>query len=339
MKRIAISLLAVLLAFSMFACGDSTEADAAPAPQKAISFGAKKTGSGGEQEGGKTSGAAGDKSAAASSGSKKGTYKIPAFRESVFNPDEAEGNDAAQVDMSHKAEGYVSMRCESDKKVKFQVIKGDITYTYSVVTGEDQVFPLQSGDGHYQFRVMENISDNKYAELYKCETDVTIANPFDPFLRPNQYADFSEESECVKLAASFAKSSDNAEELIGQIYEYVCSNVTYDKELAKNVKSGYLPDPDRTLKEKKGICLDYACLAASMLRSMGIPTKVIFGYVAPNDLYHAWNKFYTEESGWTLVEFKVTGNEWNRIDLTFAANGTDAEYIGDGSNYMEAYVY
>ena len=67
----------------------------------------------------------------------------------------------------------------------------------------------------------------------------------------------------------------------------------------------------------KGICFDYASLAASMLRSQGIPTKIIFGYVAPDNLYHAWNMFYTEEKGWTKVEFSriSEGLDPDRPDL------------------------
>lgn len=76
-----------------------------------------------------------------------------------------------------------------------------------------------------------------------------------------------------------------------------------------------------------------------MLRSQGIPTKIIFGYVAPGDLYHAWNMFYTEETGWITVEYQVFGGEWNRIDCTFAANGADPETIGDGTSYTDLYVY
>ena len=89
----------------------------------------------------------------------------------------------------------------------------------------------------------------------------------------------------------------------------------------------------------KGICFDYASLAAAMLRSQGIPAKVIFGYVSPNDLYHAWNVFYTKKTGWVSVEFKVDKNTWNRLDLTFAANGADNDFIGDGSNYSDVYYY
>jgi hypothetical protein len=76
-----------------------------------------------------------------------------------------------------------------------------------------------------------------------------------------------------------------------------------------------------------------------MLRSQGIPTKMIFGYVSPKDLYHAWNMFYTEETGWITVKFEVSADEWNRLDLTFSANGADAAFIGDGSNYADVYCY
>ena len=130
---------------------------------------------------------------------------------------------------------------------------------------------------------------------------------------------------------SMARNAANETELIKAIYEFVCKNVKYDKKKAAEVKSGYLPVPDDTMKTGKGICFDYAALAASMLRSQGIPTKMIFGYVAPKDLYHAWNMFYTEETGWITVKFEISGDSWNRLDLTFSANGADAEFIGDGS--------
>ena len=89
----------------------------------------------------------------------------------------------------------------------------------------------------------------------------------------------------------------------------------------------------------KGICFDYASLAASMLRSQGIPTRVIFGYVSPNGLYHAWNMFYTKESGWVTVSYQLNPQNWTRMDLTFSANGADGKFIGDGGNYKDVYMY
>lgn len=268
-----------------------------------------------------------------------GGYEIPPFRDAVFDESAAEGNAEALVDMSRVNEGYVAMRCVSDAKIKFQVLMDDLTFTYSVVTGVDQIFPLQCGSGHYIFKVMKNIEDKKYAELYKCEADVQIADPFDPFLRPSQYANYTESSACVQTARSMAEAADSEEAFINSVYSFVCDNVKYDQEKAQNVQSGYLPVPDETMNSGKGICFDYASLAASMLRSQGIPTQIIFGYVAPDDIYHAWNKFYTESGGWQLAEFTVSGPDWNRVDLTFSANGASYAFIGDGSNYMEAYTY
>jgi hypothetical protein len=319
-KQLIIACLIVGVLFSLSACTDSASA----APKKGFgSSGGKKA----------------EKTEAEPAAEEEGSYEIPEFRDAEFVEEEATGNDEAMVDTSSCDEGYVALHVETDSKIKFQVIKDDVTYTYSVVNGEDQIFPLQSGDGFYEFKVMENIVDNKYAELYKTEEEVVIEDPFDPFLRPNQYADYTEESTCVIKAREFAENATSTQDFVKQVYDYVCKSVTYDDVKAANVAPGYLPDPDLTLDDGKGICFDYACLTACMLRSQGVPTKIIFGYVAPDDIYHAWNKFYTEEEGWTTVEFTVNPNDWTRIDLTFSANGADSKFIGDGTNYAEAYEY
>lgn len=49
--------------------------------------------------------------------------------------------------------------------------------------------------------------------------------------------------------------------------------------------------------------------------------------------------FYTAESGWVTVSFETSKDDWNRMDMTFAANGADDKFIGDGSNYSDLYWY
>ncbi|MBE6019268.1 MAG: transglutaminase domain-containing protein [Clostridiales bacterium] len=269
-----------------------------------------------------------------------GGFEVPEFRDSVFSEDAAEGNSEVLVDTSQSNKGYFGLYCTSDKKIKVQVFKDDEVYTYDVVTDKVQIYPFQLGDGSYTIKVMKNITDNKYSELYVTYVYVELDDEFDPFLRPNQYADYTIDSACVKKADELAASAADANEFITNVYNYVCKNVKYDKNKAATVQSGYIPEPDETYKTGKGICIDYAALAAAMLRSHGIPTKVIFGYVGENaDLYHAWNMYYTEESGWVAVEFEVHEGEWNRLDLTFSANGSDSNYIGDGSNYLDVYQF
>ena len=264
----------------------------------------------------------------------------PPFLDAVFHAELAQNGGRAQIDLSGVNEGFVAVSAVSDMRLKFQVMKGEETYNYDLdADGVPGIFPLQCGSGNYRFRVMENVVEKKYSELYAVSCDVALTDSFQPFLRPSSYVNYTRDSACVQKAAEIAASSGSTSEMVETIYELITDTVTYDREKAATVKSGYLPDPDETLRTGKGICFDYAALAASMLRSQGVPTKMIFGYVAPKGLYHAWNMFYTDETGWVTVSFDVNVSDWNRIDLTFSANGADADFIGDGSNYSDVYCY
>lgn len=286
-----------------------------------------------------STGQAGSPEGPGSSG-KPGDFQVPAFRASVFDEARAEGNDEVQVDISSADNGYFGVWSDADARLKMQVRKsGGEEYIYDLVPRKVDFFPFQSGNGAYTIRIMKNVEDSKYYELYSVQASVSLSSEFDPFLIPCQYADYTEDSACVEEARKIAEQSAGEKDFICQIYELICSRIKYDTSKAQTVQPGYIPDPDETLRSKKGICFDYASLAASMLRSQGIPTKIIFGYVAPDNLYHAWNMFYTEESGWTTVEFKVDPHTWNRIDLTFLANGADEQFIGNASNYTDVYQY
>lgn len=282
----------------------------------------------------------GGQKAASDAGGSGGGYKAPEFKSAKFHGDTATSGGSATIDTSETSNGYVAVSANSSSRLKFQVIKGEDTYNYDIASdGTPSVFPLQCGDGTYQLKVMENITDSKYAEMYTESVDVELKDEFQPFLRPSDYVNYSKDSECVKKAASIASKAGSAMDVVSGVYDYVCGGVTYDREKAQTVKSGYLPKPDETMKTGKGICFDYASLAAAMLRSQGIPCKVIFGYVAPDNVYHAWNMFYTKETGWVTVDYKVDKDKWNRLDLTFAANGADGDFIGDGSHYSDVYMY
>ncbi len=257
-----------------------------------------------------------------------------------YDQSKAVSKNDAHIDTSHVAEGYVAVSAKSPNRLKFQVIFGTVTYNYDMKNdGTVSYMPLQSGNGSYKFRVMKNVSDNKYAEINSTTADVKLKDAYQPFLRPNDYAKYTQDSACVKKSAELCKNKKTDLERVSAVYDYVCKSIKYDRQLAATVKSGYLPDPDSTMASGKGICFDYASLAAAMLRSQGIPTKIIFGYVSPDGLYHAWNMFYTEETGWVTVSWQVSAKNWTRMDLTFSANGADDKFVGNGGNYKDVYVY
>ena len=120
------------------------------------------------------------------------------------------------------------------------------------------------------------------------------------------------------------------------------TNLTYDYEKAGTVQSGYLPDVDKVLQEKKGICFDYASLMAAMLRSQGVPVKLVIGYTSTGE-YHAWINVWSEESGWIDSVIYFDGKVWKLMDPTFASSGNQSqsimEFIGNAGNYKERFAY
>ena len=95
------------------------------------------------------SGCGGSEGADASGGSgdaqeKKGSFKIPEFKDAVFDSGRAKGNEEVQLDLSHVSDGYIALKANSDARLKLQTIKGSDEYLYDIVQKKQQVFPLQS---------------------------------------------------------------------------------------------------------------------------------------------------------------------------------------------------
>lgn len=255
----------------------------------------------------------------------------------------AEENDKAVIDYSNLADGYVMVKYKAatDKKLKAQV-KGPVTtYTYTIQPEEWVTFPMSDGNGEYKVTVFENVEGKQYATVVSVGVTVELADEFAPFLRPNQYVDYGVAEETIKLGAKLTREKETELDKVQAVYEYVVKNITYDTELAANVKSGYLPVLDDVLKVKKGICFDYAALMTGMLRSQSVPCKLVVGYAG--EVYHAWISVYTVKDGWIDNAIYFDGTTWKRMDPTFAssANKSDAimKYIGDGSNYTEKFIY
>ena len=113
---------------------------------------------------------------------------------------------------------------------------------------------------------------DEYSKLALESFDVTITNTFGAYLYPNQYVQFTAENEAIKVGQQLAYSANSDLDVVSNVYNYLITHVTYDAEKAETVESGYLPQIDETLASGKGICLDYAAVMSSMLRSQRIPT-------------------------------------------------------------------
>lgn len=250
-----------------------------------------------------------------------------------------QGSSSAGVDTSHISEGYVAAVAINNSALKFQVVGNGVTNTYDLSSdGTPLIAPLSHGNGSYTFKIMQNTSGNRYVELFSSTVSVKLESEFAPFLVPNTYCNYTPNSACVSQARSLTANASTQGEAAGAILEWIINNIRYDNQKAAELSSGsgYVPNPDSTLSSKTGVCFDYASLAAAMLRSQGIPCKIITGYVS-NNIYHAWNMVYIDGT-WKTVSFELKGNQWELIDTTLAASGPGAT-IGDGGTYVERYVY
>ncbi len=270
---------------------------------------------------------------------------VPVVIEPAASGEIVYGNDAVTIDASHTGDGYVMIRYneQTASRIKTLITFPDgTTYQYNLTPGAGYAaFPLSGGGGQYGVGVYKNVEGTKYTTVYTVDVYAEITDEFAPFLQPNQYVNYSAESSAVLLAAELASGLAGELEIVGEIYTYIITNISYDFDKASSVKSGYLPDIDEVLEAGKGICFDYAALMTAMLRSRGIPTKLIVGYTG--DIYHAWISVYTEKSGWIDSVIFFDGTTWKLMDPTFASSGSSSEeimaYIGNTANYAAKYLY
>ena len=255
----------------------------------------------------------------------------------------AKKNDKAVVDYSNTKDGYVMVQytAQTDKRLKAQVKGPTTTYTYNLTAGSWATFPLSDGNGSYQVTVYQNTEGSKYAAVVSATFNAAMTDEFAPFTHPNQYVNYAEAPNTVAKAAELTRGVTDPLKKVELVYNYVVKNITYDKELAASVKSGYLPVLDTVLAKKTGICFDYAALMTGMLRSQGVPCKLVVGYAGT--AYHAWISVWTKENGWVDGAIYFDGSTWQRMDPTFASSGKQSAsimaYIGDGSHYSAKYFY
>ncbi|MBR4290199.1 MAG: transglutaminase domain-containing protein [Oscillospiraceae bacterium] len=262
--------------------------------------------------------------------------------EAEASAEKEERCDDAVVDYSHTEDGYIMARYlgQTEKKLKIRVFGPTTTYTYNLPAGQWTVFPLSDGNGTYKAAVYINTHDSKYALVMSAEFEVELKDEFAPFLRPNQYVDYSCAPGTVEKGALLCAGLEHPLEKVAAVYDFVVGTFSYDYDRAATVKSGYLPVLDDVLVEEKGICFDYAAVMAAMLRSQEVPCKLVVGYAG--DTYHAWISVWTEENGWIDGAIFFDGHMWKRMDPTFASSGQRSDEIMDfieHGSYTAKYLY
>ena len=119
-------------------------------------------------------------------------------------------------------------------------------------------------------------------------------------------------------------------EIAQQCNEYVFKNFTYTKGIT-TIETTI----DEILEIKKGVCQDFAHILLQLLRTAGIPSRYVSGYICPTEIglrgegaTHAWVEFYTPTQGWLGLD--PTNNIWtmdNHVKLSVGRHFEDCTLV------------
>ncbi len=194
------------------------------------------------------------------------------------------------VDCSNMSQGYIMVKGQkSSKRLKIQITTSGAKLNYDLNgNGEYEAFPLQFGSGKYQVSLYENVSGKKYAKEGTVKLSVKMPDELSCFLYPNQYVSYNENTACVKFAQELCKDMKDQDEIFQAVCNYMKGGAfMYDYIKSVTVKPGQMPQIDECWETKRGICQDLSAVTCAMLRSQGIPARLMIGTVGANT-YHAW---------------------------------------------------
>lgn len=236
------------------------------------------------------------------------------------------------LNKSKIADGIITVQYTGsfNKKIKLTVEKNNERYVYNITNENPINIPLQLGDGTYKITVYKHLDSTNYQPLATESVDANNISSVNLFTYsiPNIYFD--------KTLLSIKNydevlGQDIANDKIKKLYGDVINLYTYDYDKAKKVVSTeYVPFIDDMYSSKKGICYDYSVLMAGVLRSQGIPTKLVMGYAPEIKAYHAWNQIYMN-------------GKWVTVDTTYDASkvqlGKSTSFEKDSKKFKVIKIY
>lgn len=209
------------------------------------------------------------------------------------------------IDKSELKNGIIIVDYNEKKTgSKIRVTKDDAQYQYDL--SHKVRIPLQLGNGDYKVEVLEKIKGNKYRQVAEETVNYNDTDGKKVFLQSNIIINWNKDMAAVKKAKTLTKNAKTDSEKAAAIYTYIIKNIKYDNKKAQIVQDGYIPSVSNIYKTKKGICYDYSVLFAVMLRSVGVPAKVLMGTSTDVKEYHAWNQVYIKETEkWITVDTTI----------------------------------
>jgi transglutaminase-like putative cysteine protease len=241
-------------------------------------------------------------------------------------------NGQVSVDVGDVENGVVTVKTDvnTDANLVIKAEKDETVVYYYVDEDNTTKIPLTYGNGTYTLTVFENISGNEYQNIFSTTVDGKLIYEDLVYLQSNEIVNFEDSEVLESEILSIVSSDYTEEEKIDAVYQYVLSSYVYDYNKIDNLDSSYVPDIDELLSSDSGICYDFSAITASMLRSLGIPTKLVMGYRTDSNVYHAWNEILIND------EWYVIDTTW---DISHNVDGSVIDSVQSADMYSVEKVY
>lgn len=152
------------------------------------------------------------------------------------------------------------------------------------------------------------------------------------YMKPS-YDIQSDDPEIKELSKLITKDITEDYQKAKAIHDWVCNNIWYNYDALYNIEDYGDTSAMGTLKAKRSVCQGYASLTAALLRTCGIPTKLVTGYalgvtagstwkdeiINGNSTNHAWNEAFINGK-WVIID--TTWDSNNKYENGTFSTGT-----------------
>ena len=248
-----------------------------------------------------------------------------------LDPDAESIRVVMHADVQDARLGYGQWHYNSNQKGK-STLKAALTY----------------GNATYEIDIWTTLSSKVLGitrSTRKARLTVTLNNVSDTggFLLSTGEVVYSSSMQFIKKADEIAATCSNDFEKVSKIYAWLTSYLDYEIADEGTALGIYKCNLDKVYERGYGACYDYAVILAAMLRSQGIPCKVVFGRYTDSDYGHVWNEIYIDSNGSiTTDKVDIGGNRWCRLDPTMSHTNSgkhSTDYMNTDRNYVCEFIY
>ncbi len=174
-------------------------------------------------------------------------------------------------------------------------------------------------------RILEKSDSLRLVEVRGSKAPVRVRGksetPDASYSRPNALIQ-SDDSEVIRIARDATGGVKGDFEKARRLQDWVSKNLVLDLGIA-------LAPASEVVRNRRGTCIAYAVLLASLERAVGLPSRVAMGYAYANGIWggHAWSEVFIDGQ-WVALDAALYGpGTADAARLWFGASSGDGQFI------------